>query len=61
MRRLTVPLNALATSCAGERRERLRPFWLESDEKGHHTNPILPGGLRPRLLRVVRGARCESP
>jgi hypothetical protein len=53
-------LNALATSCAGERRERLRPFWLESDEKGHHINPILPGGLRPRLLRVVRGARCES-
>ena len=31
----------------------MRPFCLESDEKGNHTTPILPGGLQQKVN--VRG------
>jgi hypothetical protein len=58
MRRLTVLLNALATSCAGERRERCAFWWFEGDEKSHHTNPSAQW-LATDL--VTRGVRCSMP
>jgi hypothetical protein len=32
--------------------------WLEGDEKSDHTNPQLPSGLRPTVLRAVM---CSMP
>jgi hypothetical protein len=53
MRRLTVLWNASATSCAGGGVSVASLCWLEGDERGRHTNPPLPSGLRPTLLHAL--------